>query len=57
MNIIQTSILQFLDKWDEVAVYIDLTSFQMLLVISMMLTGMYAKWSFQHHQHQHDHDE
>ena len=51
---IETLFFQFLGKWDEIAIYIGLTSFQMLLVLSMMLTGMYAKWSFQHHQHHHD---
>ena len=43
--------------WDDVAAAIGLSSFQMVVVIGMLLAGMSAQWQFQHgHHHDHNHD-
>lgn len=35
--------------------YMGLTPFQAILVATMLLTGLYVKWTFQHDNHDHDH--
>lgn len=43
------------EHWDHMATSIGLTSFQMVVVSGMVISGMMVKWTFQHEQeHQHD---
>lgn len=44
--------------WDNLAVSVGLTSFQMVVVFGMLSAGMLAQWQFQHAHHHHgDHDD
>jgi hypothetical protein len=43
------------EHWNHVATIIGLTSFQMVVVLGMGMSGMMIKWTFQQEQeHQHD---
>ena len=52
----ELSFHSILSLWDETAVSIGLTSFQMVVVIGMLSTGMFVQWQFQHAHHHDDHD-
>ena len=42
--------------WESVALTLGLSSFQLVVVLGMLSTGMFAQWQFQH-RHHHHHDE
>lgn len=46
-----------LHTWEEIALQIGLSSFQMFVVIGMIVAGMTAKWQFQHDHHHDHHDD
>jgi len=60
-NMEEITVQYLLTLWSDTAVSIGLTSFQMIVVFGMLITGMFVQWQFQHgghgHHHHHDHDE